>query len=416
LFSADCTYFLQLPHRTGSTSHYFTRDEVVVLTRSTLVGISTSYIGVVIDTLVHLLEDLSRPYKGIQTHPIHVLHSELYILELLAESCSTHWADVNIIQGTSNGDDGQSSDSEGSDSEKGSKNSTPPRRHGQKRRASRNTLLARDTPPKPLPDDLVRRLLDAVKVFSKPVPENYVLPASNILDDAFEFKTRKSLGQEHVSSTNGHLGDIDVSKLLLDKTDAVDAHVRGIIEYVSFSNWPRVLEYLRNGLLYAARPAAGSAVQTNLVPEDERSALITVKFISTFWVDSRKLGIVIQELCGSFLHLRKSFQTTVAIVVPLLISRWLERNPDEFIDLHSLHKRLDGGMHNFSLGVMIILIYTWKDYAFKRARDFRIYLPRIFAFHSSQYCRVVPLPLYCHPQIINDSQADPVQEQKHFLT
>jgi neurofibromin 1 len=53
--------------------------------------------------------------------------------------------------------------------------------------------------------------------------------------------------------------------------------------------------------------------------------------------------VVIQELCGSFLHLRKAFQTTVAIVLPLLITRWLERNPGEFIDLHSLHKRLDGG-------------------------------------------------------------------------
>ena len=298
---------------------------------------------------MHLLEDLSRPYKGIQTHPIHVLHSELYILELLAESCSTHWAGVNTIPGASNGDDGQNSDSEGSDSEKGSEHSTPPRWHGQRRRASRNALLARHNPPEPFPDDLVRRLLDAVKVFSKPVSENYVLPANNILDDAFGFETGDFLGQENASSTNGHLGDTEASKLLLDKTDAVDAHIRGIIEYVSFSNWPRVLEYLKHGLLHAARPAAGNAVQTNLAPEDERSALITVNFISTFWVDSHKLGIVIQELCGSFLHLRKSFQATVAIVVPLLITRWLERNPDEFIDLHSLHKRLDGGMHNFSI-------------------------------------------------------------------
>jgi neurofibromin 1 len=55
------------------------------------------------------------------------------------------------------------------------------------------------------------------------------------------------------------------------------------------------------------------------------------------------LSVVIQELCGSFLHLRKAYQTTVAIVLPLLINRWLERNPEEFIDLHTMHKRLDGG-------------------------------------------------------------------------
>ena len=33
----------------------------------------------------------------------------------------------------------------------------------------------------------------------------------------------------------------------------------------------------------------------------------------------------------------------MAIVLPLLINRWLERNPEEFIDLHTSHKRLDGG-------------------------------------------------------------------------
>jgi neurofibromin 1 len=320
---------------------------------------------------VQLLEALSRPYKEIQSHPIHVLHSELYILELLAECCSIHWAAVNTIPGTSNGDDGQSSDSEGSDSEKGPRHFMQPKWHGQKRRASRNALLVRDKPPEPLADDLVRRLLDAVKLFSKPVSENYVLPATNILDDAFKGYDHGDIFGQEPNPANGNLSGTEVSKLLLDKTDAIDAHIRGIIEYVSFSNWSRVLEYLRNGLVHAAHAASGSAVQTNFVVEDDRSALITIKFISSFWVDSRKLGIVIQELCGSFLHLRKTFQTTVAIVVPLLITRWLERNPDEFIDLHTLHKRLDGGKHIFYFG------QTWMVYT--RAEEL---IERLY-FHSS---------------------------------
>ena len=303
---------------------------------------------------MHLLENLSKSYKGIHTHPIHVLHSELYILDLLAESCATHWDGVNPSPGASNGDDSQSSDSEPSDSEEGFKHSSSSRWHGQRRRATRNALLARNNPPGPLPDGTVKRLLDVVKVFSKPIPEDYVLPTSNILDEDFRLETEIYPGQDNATSTNGHLGDTEASELLLDKTDAIDAHIRRIIEYVSFSNWPRVLEYLKHSLLHAARPTAGSAVQTAFAPEDDRSALITFKFISTFWVDSHKLGIVIQELCGTFLHLRKCFQATVAIVVPLLITRWLERNPDEFIDLHSMHKRLDGGMHNFSLDSTMI--------------------------------------------------------------
>jgi len=115
------------------------------------------------------------------------------------------------------------------------------------------------------------------------------------------------------------------------------------MEYISSSNWSRVLEYLKSALQQATHQSAGNTTQSSFVVDDDRSALITIRLISHFWVDSRKLSVVIQELCGSFLHLRKSFQTTVAIVLPLLITRWLEHNPKEFIDLHTTRKRLDGG-------------------------------------------------------------------------
>jgi neurofibromin 1 len=315
----------------------------VVLTRATLVGVSICSIGTVVETLVQLLEELSKPYKGIHSHPVHVLHSELYVLELLAECCSTHWASVNASQVIPPGEDGQCSESEGSSSGHDSK-TTGENHYDQKRRASRNKLLARDNAPEPLGDDLVRRLIDAVKLFSRPVSESYVLPAANILDDVFkETPAEDLLNLENAPNTNGHLNGTEVSKFVLDKSDAIGTYTRGILEYVSFSNWPRVLEYLKNALQQAAHQPTGNNVQLNAVPDDDRSALITLRLVSSFWVDSRKLSVVIQELCGSFLHLRKAFQTTVAIVLPLLITRWLERNPEEFIDLHSMHKRLDGG-------------------------------------------------------------------------
>lgn len=302
---------------------------------------------------MQLLEDLSRPYRGIQSHPIHVLHSELYILELLAESCSTHWAGVNTISKPIHGD-GQDSDFEGDDLEKGPKHFTLPKWNGQKRRESRNALLTRDKPPEPLTDDLIKRVLDAARLFLKPISENYVIPAANILDDAFRSMENKGLSsQENVSATNSNLNGTEVPKTLLNNAEAIDAHIREIIEYVSFSNWSRVLEYLRNALMYAAHASGGSAVQAGSGVEEDRNALVTIGFISSLWVDSRKLGIIIQELCGSFLHLRKAFQSVVAIVVPLLITRWVERSPAEFRELHTLHKRLDGGMYMVSLVTLL---------------------------------------------------------------
>ncbi|KAH7346669.1 hypothetical protein BKA65DRAFT_282221 [Rhexocercosporidium sp. MPI-PUGE-AT-0058] len=333
----------RLPHRTGSPLHDFNRDEIVVLTRGTLVGISPSCIGTVVEALTQLLEELSQPFKGIQVHPVHVLHSELYILELLAECCSIHWASVNA-SGASATEEEVLSDAEQSDSDLDKKTtSSPDAKYDQKRRASRNRLLDRDNPPAPLTDDLVKRLIDAVKLFSRPVPESYVLPAANILDDVFK---GLSAGESYLPEglpVNGHVNGSEVSKLLVDKSDAIEAYTREIIEYVSYSNWSRVLEYLKNALQQAAHQPTGNPAQANFVADDDRNALVSIRLISSLWVDSRKLSVVIQELCGSFLHLRKNFQTTVAIVLPLLITRWLERNPGEFIDLHSTHKRLDGG-------------------------------------------------------------------------
>jgi neurofibromin 1 len=331
----------QLPHRTGSPSNDFNRDEVVVLTRATIIGVSTSCIGLVVETLVQLLEELSRPYKGIQSHPLHIVYSELYVLELLAECCSTHWASVNTPPPAT--EDSDDSDSETSGSENGSKaTSVPVNNRDRSRRASRNKICVRDMSPEALDDNLVRRLLDAIKLFLRPLSDSYVLPATHILDDVIKPIVANPPPLENTAAANGRLSGSEISSFLFDSSEAIEACTRGIVEYVSSSNWSRVLEYLKFSLR-AARSTAGTAAQPNVLADEERSALVTLRLISSFWIDSRKLSIVIQELCGSFLHLRKAFQTTVAMVLPLLVTRWIERNPEEFVNLHTMHKRLDGG-------------------------------------------------------------------------
>lgn len=331
----------QLPHRTGSQSRDFTRDEVVILNRATIVGVSTSSIGLIAETLVKLLEELSRPYNDIQSHPLHILLSEVYLLELLAECCSTHWASVNASPNVPQ--DRYVSDSESSESEHESKAIPPENGSGRTRRASRNKLAERGVSPEALDDKLVRRLIDAVKLFLQPLSDTYIVPTTSILDDALEASAfaDSSLALENTADSNEQINGADTANLLLESSDAIETYTRGIVEYVSSSNWPQVLESFKSSLR-TAHPASGATVQANSLVDDD-SALVTLRLISSFWVDGRKLSVVIHELCGSFLHLRKAFQTTIAIVVPLLITRWLERNPEEFISLHAMHKRLDGG-------------------------------------------------------------------------
>lgn len=315
----------------------------MVLTRSTLVGVSNACIAVVIEALVELLEELARPYKAIHSHPIHVVYSELYVLALLSDCCSRHWDSVNSDSRSLGSENGYS-DSDDTDTGRESKKSSSGRALHKQGRASRNALRVRTQPPEALSDDLVRRLFDSLKLFSKPIPDNYVPPSSNILDDSHQkFRNRDIFAQHVVSPFEGQLNGTEVPKLLQDSTDAIDACTRVIVEYLSFSNWARTLEYLRIALVQACHPQAAGPAVPNILVDDDRSALIVIRFISCLWVDARKLSVLVQEMCGSFLHLRKTFQTTVAVVIPQLITRWLERNPEEFVDLHSTHKRLDGG-------------------------------------------------------------------------
>ncbi|KAG9243047.1 hypothetical protein BJ878DRAFT_481460 [Calycina marina] len=326
----------RLPHRTGSSSHEFRNDEVVVLTRATLISVSTSCIGLVIETLLQLLEGLSKPYKGIQNHPIHVVHSELYVIGIVADCCSNHWASINTPvdfheQDTAEYDSDGLATVDGSRSRNGN--------HWKKRRTEKIQLQSRAERPASLDDDLVRRLLDAIKQFLTPLSDSYVLLPSNILDDA---SMDNSLLPEATTLVMESPDDQEVPKLLLENSWAIECHTRCIVEYVSSSNWTRILEYLKLSIR-TAHPGMGNQVHPNAASDDDRSSLVTFQLISCFWVDSSKLSIIIQEMCSSFLHLRKAFQTTVAIVIPLLIARWLERNPAEFIELHTMHKRLDGG-------------------------------------------------------------------------
>ncbi|KAK6579768.1 hypothetical protein PZA11_008004 [Diplocarpon coronariae] len=250
-------------------------------------------------------------------------------------------------------------------------------------RISRYACGAKQSPG-PLTDDLVKRLIDAVKLFSKPIPENHVLPATHILDDVFRGLASGDLYSSENPSPGNGLNGSEASKILLDISEAVEEYTRTIMEYISCSNWPRVLDYLRSALQQAARQPAASPAQANLAVDDDKSALVSIRLISSFWVDSRKLSIVVQELCGSFLHLRKSFQTTVAIVLPLLIARWLERNPEEFIELHSTLKKLDGGAETlFDMSNTIFDGSRRKGLLYPLQTSLLLLLPDVFEYASN---------------------------------
>ncbi|KAI6248995.1 Neurofibromin [Erysiphe necator] len=327
----------RLPYRSGSPPNVFCREEIVVLTRATLVGISASCISVVIDNLVQVLEELSSFYKEINTHPIHILQSELYILELLAECCSAHWAHACMSE-----HDEIKIHSTSTQITNLYPTSATSKSIFNHKKSYQNVINLLEQSPKILDDELVKRLIDAVKIFSRPISESSSLPTANILDKALCTSTVQ-IGPESRSIVINTSNATDASQLLLDTSSAVELYTREILEYASLCNWPRVLEYFKLTFQQAAYLTSGNLPLSSISLSEEKNVLVTMRLITSLWVDSHKLSIIIQEICSIFLRLQKSFQITVATVLPLLITRWLENNPEEFVEIHERHQRLDGG-------------------------------------------------------------------------
>lgn len=289
----------RLPHRTGTQAQDLPQDEIVVITRATLVNISANTIAPVLDSLFTLLEELGRPYKALVGHPPHILSSELYILALIADCCSAHWK-----------------------------------------------ILRDEDISELLHETLVTRILDHFRYLLEPIPDGYVLPAKSILDD----NTARDILDTRFSeltprSSNSSEDFVEHSRVWEDVTKEVEPHVKTIVGYVTASSWTPAFEYFR-GVIHALRtsaPAQGGLPQPITPAEDERNSQVILRLISYVTVDAQKLGLFIQELCSSFLHFRKPLQSAVAVVTPLLITRWLNRYPEEFVRLHNQRRKLDGG-------------------------------------------------------------------------
>ncbi|EGX89201.1 Ras GTPase activator [Cordyceps militaris CM01] len=287
----------KLPHCVGASGARPDDDEVVQTTQATLIKLSKTTAGVVIDSLLDLLEDLSRPFAKIATHPSHILQSELYVLSLVSACCSANWS-----------------------------------------ARKKGGLL-----PEKLGERVVVRLFEVFKSVLEPIPDDYVLPAQTLLDQTSVANItipRPGRGSAAGSTIRFTDGPESLDFQLVE----IDRHVKVIVEYMSVSSWTVTFSYIRS-VIHTVRSATGDSHMDTAknIQQHDRGALIILRLLSFCWVDGSKLGLLIQELCSSYLHFRGPYQNTVAVAIPLLITRWIDRYPDEFVMLHRLHKRLDGG-------------------------------------------------------------------------
>lgn len=329
---------------------------------------------------------MTAQYKDIDTHPPHVLSSELYIIHILADCFSAHWSSLNSSDSDAS-ENGQHSLSEGvSHIPQGSRQADS--QHGSdETREIKVALIHRLVAPKPLDDILVGRILEAIKLFLAPYSDQYVLPASTILGDENCGSRRDLVCQFTHPKQNGASNSDSAGSSIFDQAfHDIEVHARTIVEFLSASNWALIFEHVKTSLrlLQIVFPLQGNGVQTTPVMDDDRNALATLRIVAFLWVDSRKLSLVLSELCGSFFHLRKSFQNTLALVLPTLVMRWIEQNPEEFVQMHHSHSRIDGGVDRlFDIANGMVDNGRWRAVLYPFQMSLLFLIPDVFEVATS---------------------------------
>ncbi|KAG5936007.1 hypothetical protein E4U59_005250 [Claviceps monticola] len=291
----------RLPNQAGSTNQVFEEDGVLQITRDTLVDLSKKSVHLVLRSLFGLLEDLVRPFARVAVHPPHILEAELYILSLVAASCkASRQYDVYEHKGS-------------------------------------------QVLPGPLDPLLVKRMLQTLSQLLEPITDDYILPAQTLLGQLPDYDVciQRCGCTSDTNHTKGFSETHCVGKYLVE----LDAYIKTTVEFVSASNWCAAFEHVKN-TIHSTKLTSfpGDESEHDRRPEGEATALTTFRLLSFFWIDRSKLGLIIHEICSSYLHFRKPYQSTIAVVLPLLVTRWIDRCPHEFVQLHSDYDKLDGGV------------------------------------------------------------------------
>lgn len=185
----------------------------------------------------------------------------------------------------------------------------------------------------------------------EPIPDGYIIPAKAILEDDYVREILDPRYDEPARSLASSSGSDTARDTTIGSRDgnddltAAEPYIKTIAEFVSAANWSASFDYVRSAIRSKRTTAStqSNSSQSLTMSDDDRSVLVTLKFLPYLWVDAQKLGLVMQELSSTFLHFRRMFQNTVALVAPLLIFKWIERYPWEFVRLHSQRRKLDGG-------------------------------------------------------------------------
>lgn len=161
-----------------------------------------------------------------------------------------------------------------------------------------------------------------------------------------------------------------------------------VFEFLSASNW---------GLIYHTMQVKLKSLRQGS-PNDDTDAN-GLKFMAYMWLNSKKLSLVIQEISQNFFILKKHSQNVVAGLLPQAIHKWIDSNPQDFVQLHLNQKKLEGATD------------VLFDYASSVADNTR---RRAFLW-PLQTALVLLLPEIFMATVVGESRSGTVQKKVYFL-
>ncbi|RGB37714.1 hypothetical protein C1646_638789 [Rhizophagus diaphanus] len=288
----------KLPCKSGKKLDTLEADGLIQHIVNAIVDLSRFKLGTIAHNLTKLLESISKHTQTYEDLPsTDVLQSQLFILKILSACMTHHW---KFHRGTSI----ESPSKETSTEESLNTSNTLPR--------------SWDDPP-PLDDNLA--------VFILKVLSRFLYQMASLEDYNPNVHNGPSGGKESPI----HNVQAAWSPATYELVSEIFKSAGRVIFYISASNWNVVFARIKNRIAFL------SAIN------DEWPDTSELKLLECSDLNSKRLSMVLQELCNSFMNLKRYTQISMAIVLRKAIWNWIEVFPAEFVKLCQSQKRMDGG-------------------------------------------------------------------------
>ncbi|GBC02045.1 hypothetical protein RclHR1_04420015, partial [Rhizophagus clarus] len=315
----------KLPCKSGKKLDTLEADGLIQHIVNAIVDLSRFKLGTIAHNLTKLLENISKHTQTYEELPsTDVLQSQLFILKILSACMTHHW---KFHRGTSV----ESPSKDILTEELINKSNTPSPTNPSSPLNTPN--LPNTTSPSNLSFKLPRSwddpppLDDNLAVFILKVLSRFLYQMASLEDYNPNVHNGPTGGKESPI----HNVQAAWSSATYELVSDIFKSAGRVIFYISASNWNVVFARIKNRIAFL------SSIN------DEWPDTSELKLLECSDLNSKRLSMVLQELCSSFSNLKRYAQISMATVLRKAIWNWIEVFPAEFVKLCQSQKRMEGG-------------------------------------------------------------------------